>query len=341
MVLKEYLKKYPPLIETHLKKFFKEKRAEAEFNPYVLEIFENIEEYTMRGGKRLRPLLMVVGYKLYGGRKEEEIIKASGSIELVQSYLLIHDDIIDESDLRRNKPTLHKIYERKYNDRKFGESMAIIAGDLASIYAQQILASTSFDDELKYRALMRMASIIETTGYGQVLDVFSSKLKSFDEKDLFLLHEYKTAKYTIEGPLILGAILAGGKEFSMITNYSIPVGIAFQLQDDILGLFGDEESIGKPVTSDLEEGKKTLLVIKAMENEEYREIINRILGKKNITQKELHTVREIVKKTGALDYTLSLARDLVKKGINSLGEIDSEEKMFLKEFAEYVIERKF
>ncbi|MCG1666743.1 MAG: polyprenyl synthetase family protein [Thermoplasmata archaeon] len=341
MVFNEYIKKYAPLIESHLLEFFKSKKKDLEFNPYVLELFNNIEEYTMRGGKRLRPILMIVGYKLYGGKNEEEIIKASCSIEMVQSYLLIHDDVIDESNLRRNKPTLHKIYEKKYNDKKFGDNMAIIAGDLASIYAQQVLDSTSFQTDLKYKAMMKMASIIETTGYGQVIDVFSSKLNDFNEKDLFQLHEYKTAKYTIEGPLILGAILAGGNDFSLINNYSIPVGIAFQLQDDILGLFGDEETIGKPVTSDLEEGKKTLLILKAMEDVRYRDYILNILGKRNISRDELENIREIVRKTGALDYTFSLAKDLVKKGIEALKEIDSDEKLFLKEFAEYVIGRKF
>lgn len=341
MVLQEYMKKYTPMVEKELRSFFDEKRKDASFNPKVLEVLDVIDEYTMRGGKRLRPLLMIVAYRLYGGKNEEEIIKASCSIELIQSYLLIHDDIIDESDMRRKKPTVHRIYEKNYGDRKFGESMAIIAGDLASVYAEEIFERVKIDDGLKYRALIKLASIVETTGYGQVLDVFSSRIEDFDENDLMLLHEYKTAKYTIEGPMILGAILAGGKDFSLISRYSIPVGIAFQLRDDILGLFGTEEEIGKPVTSDLEEGKKTLLILKAMENVNYRGRIQSIIGKKGITAEELEEIRDIVRKTGALDYTYSTARDLVKRGIEALGKIDSEEKMFLKEFAEYVIERKY
>jgi geranylgeranyl diphosphate synthase type I len=341
MVLQEYLKKYPKLVELELNKFLNEKRKDAEFNPKVLEMLEVISEYTLRGGKRLRPVLMIVGYKLYGGREENEIIKASCSIELIQSYLLIHDDIIDESDLRRKRPTVHRIYEEKYGDKKFGENLAIIAGDLANVYAEEVFERVNIDERLKFKALIKLASIVESTGYGQLLDVFSSMLGDFSENDLLLLHEYKTAKYTIEGPLILGAILAGGEDFSMISAYSIPVGIAFQLQDDILGLFGTEETIGKPVTSDLEEGKKTLLILKAMEKDEYREKIRSILGKKGIKMEELESVRKIVRDSGALEYTYSLARELVKKGIEALGSIDSEEKLFLKEFAEYVIERKF
>ncbi|MGC8663022.1 MAG: polyprenyl synthetase family protein [Thermoplasmata archaeon] len=340
MVLNEYLESYPKKVENELKSFF-EKKKQAAIDEKVKEIIEIIEEYTLRGGKRLRPILMIIGYKLSGGKNEREIIVASASIELIQSYLLIHDDIIDESDLRRGKPTLHKIYETIYKDKKYAESMAIIAGDLASVYAQEILDQADFPVERKYRAMLKMAEIVEETGYGQVLDVSSNQREKFGEEELLLLLTYKTAKYTLEGPLIMGAILAGNNDFSMITNYSIPVGIAFQLQDDILGLYGTEEKIGKPVTSDLEEGKKTLLMIKTMENPKYKNEILKLLGKKNISLEELEIVRKIVKDSGALDYTYSLAKDMVSKGIKSLGNIDTQEKLFLKEFADYVIKRNF
>jgi len=340
MVLNEYLAEYPKKIEDEIEKFLNDKKNNA-IDDKIKEVIEIIEEYTLRGGKRLRPILMIIGYKLYGGKDEKEIIKAASSIELIQSYLLIHDDIIDDSDLRRGKPTLHKIYEKIYGDKKFGESMAIIAGDLSSVFAQEILDQTNFPMDKKYLAMVKMAEIVEETGYGQVLDVTSLYRENFGEDELLLLHTYKTAKYTLEGPLIMGAILAGGKDFSMITNYSIPVGIAFQLQDDVLGLYGSEEKIGKPVTSDLEEGKKTLLMIKAMEDAGNKEKISKILGKKNITIEELELVRKIVKESGALDYTYSRAKDLVHRGIKAIEPINTDEKLFLKEFADYVIKRNF
>jgi len=340
MVLNEYLAEYPKKIEDEIEKFLNDKKNNA-IDDKIKEVIEIIEEYTLRGGKRLRPILMIIGYKLYGGKDEKEIIKAASSIELIQSYLLIHDDIIDDSDLRRGKPTLHKIYEKIYGDKKFGESMAIIAGDLSSVFAQEILDQTNFPMDKKYLAMVKMAEIVEETGYGQVLDVTSLYRENFSEDELLLLHTYKTAKYTLEGPLIMGAILAGGKDFSMITNYSIPVGIAFQLQDDVLGLYGSEEKIGKPVTSDLEEGKKTLLMIKAMEDAGNKEKISKILGKKNITIEELELVRKIVKESGALDYTYSRAKDLVHRGIKAIEPINTDEKLFLKEFADYVIKRNF
>ncbi len=338
-MLDEYLKKYAKLVENELEKFFKKKLESVDIDDEIKRMVDVIREYTMRGGKRLRPVLTIVSYKLYGGKNEGEIIKASGSLELIQSYLLIHDDIIDESDLRRGKPTVHKIYS--YNGEKFGRDMAIIAGDLASMYAQEILSTSNFNKEDLVNALYKLSEIVEYTGYGQILDVLSSYRDNFSEDDLLKLHTYKTAKYTIEGPMIIGSMLAGNYDFRMISEYSIPVGIAFQLQDDVLGLFGNEIEIGKPVTSDLEEGKKTLLILKASENENYRNIIGEILGKKNINMEELEKVRKIVRDSGALEYTQKMAEDLVKKGINALGKIDSDEKQFLKEFAEWVIKRKF
>ncbi|MGC8585053.1 MAG: polyprenyl synthetase family protein [Thermoplasmata archaeon] len=340
MVLDEYLNRYPKLVENYLKDFFESKRKELN-DSYILDVFDAIYEYTMRGGKRLRPLLMIVGYKLYGGRNEDEIIKASASIEIVQSYLLIHDDIMDNSDLRRGKPTLHRIFQKNYMDGKTGENLAIIAGDLASMYAYEIFENLDFSADKKLKAILKMTKIIEDTGYGQILDVVSSIRKNFGEDDLFMIHKYKTAKYTIEGPMIMGAILAGSENFDMITNYAIPVGIAFQLQDDILGLFGDEKEIGKPVTSDLEEGKKTLLVLKAMENPKFRETIEKYMGKKNITMDELNEVRNAVKESGSLEYSYKKLYDLVKGAQKAIMPIDTEEKQFLYEFAEYVIKRRY
>ncbi|MGC8995905.1 MAG: polyprenyl synthetase family protein [Thermoplasmata archaeon] len=340
MVLNEYLNKYPKLVENYLREFFEEKKKRLE-DPYIVEVFDAIYEYTMRGGKRLRPLLMIVGYKLYGGEDEEEIIKASASIEIVQSFLLIHDDIMDNSDLRRGKPTIHKIFENKYNNKKLGENLAIIAGDLASMYSYEIFENLNFPEERKIKAMLKMTKIIEDTGYGQILDVLSFFREDFNEKDLLKIHEYKTAKYTIEGPMIMGAILAGSDNFDMITNYAIPVGIAFQLQDDILGLFGDEKEIGKPVTSDLEEGKKTLLIIKAMENEKFKDTIMKYLGKKGITIDELNEVRNAVKESGSLEYSYMKLEELVKIAQESIKPIDNEVKRFLYEFAEYVVKRKY
>jgi geranylgeranyl diphosphate synthase type I len=259
---------------------------------------------------------------------------------------------MDESDLRRGKATVHKIYEKKHLEGgfggrpiKFGESMAIIAGDLADAYAMEILSSSNFPAKLKVKAIHKLNEIIEYTGYGQIIDIYSGVLDEFREEDLLLLHKYKTARYTVEGPIALGMILAGA-DTKGIENYAIPVGIAFQLQDDILGLFGSEEEIGKPVTSDLAEGKKTLLIIKALENadDEERRKIMRALGNPAVTSEQLEEVRDIVRKTGSLDYSRKLAESMVndaKEYLKRMDVKDEEMRSFLLWIADYLIKRSY
>ncbi len=353
MKLDDFLGEYKAKVEEKLRNFFRTKEEELDHWTSI-EALRTIEEYTLRGGKRLRAILMILGYKMYGGEDEEAITEAATSLELIQSYLLIHDDIMDESELRRGKKTVHRIYEDIHlkngfggNPRRFGESMALILGDLANAYAMEILTSSKFPEGLKIDALNKLNEFIEYTGYGQIIDVYSSMLDDFSEDDLLLLHKYKTARYTVEGPLILGAILAGrSEEEEKIRDFAIPIGIAFQLQDDILGLFGEEEKIGKPVTSDLAEGKKTLLIIKALElcNKKDRKKILDSLGNPAVTYGQLEEVREIVRKTGSLNYSVNLARELVNKGKKSLFELkveNEEYRKILRELADYLINRKF
>jgi len=347
----EMMGKYKQEVEEYLREFFNEKKKELE-HWSSREACEILEEYTLRGGKRIRAILMIMGYRLYGGNMGRDIIKAASSLELVQSYLLIHDDIMDESELRRGKKTVHKIYEdihlkRGYggSPKRFGENMGITLGDLANAYALEILSSSNFPADRKIKAIEKLNEIIEYTGYGQIIDIYSGMVEEFREEDLLLLHRYKTARYTIEGPLILGAILAG-ESGKGLENYAIPLGVAFQLHDDILGLFGNEEKLGKPVTSDLAEGKKTLLIIKALENaseEERREIFN-ALGNPAVTMEQLERVREIVKKTGSLDYSIKMATRLIEEGKSALRHLevkDEEARSFLLWLADYIIKRSY
>ena len=346
MDMQEFMKVHKARVEEELRRFFAEKKESVE-HPLFRDAVEVIEEYTLRGGKRIRAILMILGYRLYGG-EGDEIMKAAAALELVQSYFLIHDDIMDESDLRRGKATIHRIYEARArgkvrNPGRFGENSAIIAGDLANIYAIQLFQSSDFPHERKSKALEELLRIMEYTGYGQLIDVYSAIMDEFTERDLLTLHEYKTANYTIYGPLALGAILAGGDP-EVFKDFAIPIGIAFQLQDDILGLFGTEEKIGKPVTSDLAEGKKTLLIIKALENAsgEEKEVINKALGNPEVTLEELEKVREIVRRTGSLDYSRSLAEKLVNDGKRHLEGIKfprDEYRKILMDLADYMIRR--
>ena len=352
MIITDILEYYKEKIELRLKTFLDEKISEAEKISYSSrEIMQYIKEFNLRGGKRIRSVLIIMAYKSLGGKNENAIIDIAASAELMQSFLLIHDDIIDDDDLRRGGPTMHRIYAEKYkgcdNPKKFGENMAIIAGDLLASLGNEIISKSAFDEEKKLKLLQKFNKIIKLTGYGEIIDILSGLKTNVTEQDISKMHKLKTAVYTIEGPLHMGAIAAGASDdqLKILSEYAIPLGMAFQLKDDILGLFGSEEKLGKPADSDIKEGKKTLLILKVLENadKEQKELIGNALGNKNITKTELTKVREIIKKTGSLDYSEILAEKLVKRAKNVIKNSDFEKqgKNFFLEIADYIIKRDY
>nr|CBH37355.1 putative geranylgeranyl pyrophosphate synthetase (GGPP synthetase) (GGPS) [Includes: Dimethylallyltranstransferase; Geranyltranstransferase; Farnesyltranstransferase ] [uncultured archaeon] len=346
---------YQAKINERLGWFFDEKIEEAsKISDYTQEVVVNIKEYTLRGGKRLRPIFLIYGYKCITEDNIDAIIEASISIELMQSYLLIHDDIMDEDELRRGKPTFHIEYENicatLFGDddtRKFGENIAILAGDLLEAYGIDVLTNSRFKEEYITRALQKYAEIVKNVGYGQILDIMSEKKKDITEAEILRIHKLKTASYTIENPLQIGAILAGAVEadLAVMSNYGLPLGLAFQIQDDILGLFGTEEKIGKPVGSDIQEGKKTLLILHALSNcsEKEKGIITSALGNADVTMAEIDTIREIVRETGSLDYSKRLVGEKIEEAIHAIerSNFRAEAKEFLVKIADFVGVRDF
>ncbi|MBU4493102.1 MAG: polyprenyl synthetase family protein [Nanoarchaeota archaeon] len=352
MAIDKILKLYKEKIELRLRNFLDEKIAEAEkISNSSREIMQYIKEFNLRGGKRIRSILIIMAYKSLGGKNENAIIDIAVSAELMNSFLLIHDDIIDDDELRRGGPTMHRIYAKKYksydNPKKFGESMAIIAGDILASLGNEIIFKSDFDEEKKIKLLQKFNKVVKLTCYGEIVDVFSSLRTDVTEEDISKMHKLKTAIYTIEGPLHMGAIAAGAsdEQLKTLTNYAIPLGQAFQIKDDILGMFGSEVKLGKPADSDIKEGKKTLLILKTIENsdKEQKEFIRNALGNKNITKEEMMKIREIVKQTSSLDYSQHLAEKLVKKAKNIIKNSDFEKhgKDFFLKIADYIIKRDY
>ncbi len=349
------LKEWRDLINKELKREFKEHKKRAKkIHSEGVTVIDYLEDYTMRGGKRVRPALIIAGYLGTGGEDLDKLIPASLSIEALQSYLLIHDDIMDEDVLRRGDDTLHKMYEeyhkREFNGErpeKFGENMGIIVGDISNSFAVSQIIRSDFDDRTKIAVMDKFEEIHRHTGYGQVLDVTfnEKKLEDVTEKDVLTVHYLKTSQYTMAGPLELGAIFAGAteKQKEIFRTYGEKAGKAFQVYDDLLGLYGDEEKLGKPIGSDLEEGKKTLLVVKAFErgNKEQKRIIKSSLGKKDITEEEVMKIREIVRETGSYQYSRNLTTKLANEAKEDLDEdvIDPEIVQFLRGLADYIITR--
>ncbi|MGC9444200.1 MAG: polyprenyl synthetase family protein [Candidatus Methanospirareceae archaeon] len=351
----DLLEQYQEQINARLAWFFDAKIEEASgISEHTRDVVAGAKEYTLRGGKRLRPIFCIYGYKCLCAENDGAIFDAAISLELMQSYLLIHDDIMDEDELRRGRRTFHilckELCERQFGRnkaQKFGENVAIVGGDLLESYGAEVLATSAFKSEYVQRALVAYAKIVKNVGYGQILDLTAERKGSFSEDEILTIHHLKTASYTIEGPLHIGALLAGATEadLTVLSNYGIPLGLAFQIQDDILGLFGSEMKTGKPVGSDIREGKKTLLILHALEwcTDADKAVIFNALGNEVVTDEELEAVRAIVKETGSLEYSKERVRELTEKAVATISgsRFRDEAKEFLVKIADFIGRREY
>lgn len=347
--LEEFKKKVDPEIAAYFQRVIEE--AEK-IDRNIASAIRYAEKITMSGGKRARAAFMYYGYLAGGGKERGKITKASVSIELIHSFLLIHDDIIDRDGKRHGVETMHvrygkigKKFLKAKDPEHFGNSMAIIIGDMVGALGNQVIFESRFAPDLIIQALWKLQGIVSMTVVGESEDVYIENRGKAMEKEILRMYENKTAKYTIEGPLHLGAILAGadGKILKILSDYAIPVGIAFQIQDDILGVFGNDGKLGKPVGSDIRQGKQTLLVCKALEKADpsQKKALRNYLGKKDLTRKELNHFRKIIVDTGSLEYAKKLAGNLVSEGKARLEKIkiNREAKDFLTGIADYMINR--
>lgn len=344
MEAKKYLKNYTQKADAVLDEFFAEKKKQAQaISPVAAEMIDRYRKF-MIGGKKLRGAEIKLGYELCDQRSGKEIIKASTCIEIVHSFILIHDDIMDQDALRRGKPTIHKQYEIGHTPH-FGLSMAVDTGDLGMFLAYEALMNTRFPLKNKTNAWKILNKTIIEVAYGQALDMTYESFKKVTKDDVLRVHTHKTATYTVTAPLQIGAVLGGTSKQKLlaIEKFSLPIGIAFQLRDDELGMFSDEKTLGKPADSDLKEGKNTLLFVKALElgNEEQKKFIKYAHGNPNLKLKEVEKVRRIIVDTGALAYSQSLSRRLVEEGKKFIPQVTKDPKLqdTLYNMANFMIER--
>jgi geranylgeranyl diphosphate synthase type I len=345
---------YKRVVEKELNGFFDDKIRRAKLvDSSAAEMLELLKEYTLRGGKRIRAALIYFGYRCFSDKNLKEVVKASICAELIQTAVLIHDDLIDQDSLRRKGPTLHISYEnigRKNNFKgdpaHFGASMSIIAGDAGYALANEILAKINIKNRYKVKAIEKFNYILRQVIYGQGLDILSEQ-KEVTESDIEKIHHLKTATYTVQGPLHIGALLAGArkKHLDLLSGYALPLGKAFQLQDDILGMFGDEAKIGKPVGSDVKQGKKTLLILKALEkgSDKQKVFIKRHLGNARISKQQLEEFRKIIVDTGSLNYSKKLIKSLLDKSRNIIlkAKLKPYGKKFLLDLAGFMEKREY
>ncbi|MEV2248384.1 polyprenyl synthetase family protein [Streptomyces sp. NPDC049970] len=245
--------------------------------------------------RRAVDTLCVAGWEAAGGTgAPEPVLRAAASLEMFHAFALIHDDIIDASDTRRGRPTVH---------RQVSTEAAILIGDLALVLADDLLHSGGLTPAQLAAALPIANTLHADTVYGQYLDISHAKQHTISLDQALAITRYKTTKYTIEGPLLLAAALAGADDtlLSTLTAYGIPVGEAFQLRDDLLGVFGNPHHTGKPSLDDLREGKATVLMALALQraDQAQRRILRHHVGKPNLDHDGADQVRGVLTDTGA------------------------------------------
>jgi len=318
----------------------------AELDPRLVDPIEALRRLVLGGGKRLRPAFCHWGFVAGGGDPADPVVVDAGAAyELLQAFALVHDDVMDGSGRRRAAPTVHRWFEAIHDEagwrgegRRFGEGVAILVGDLAHVYADQLLPVGPPDVAAIWDELRIELNI------GQYLDVLGTARRDLDPVAARRIARYKSGKYTIERPLHLGAALAGrfGDLGAALSAYGDPLGEAFQLRDDILGVFGDEAVVGKPVGDDLREGKPTLLLAIAAErcNPAERELLD-LVGTPDLAPGDVTRLQELFVSTGALAEVEATIDQLSERAVAALAEapVPDVARRALTELAPFVARR--
>jgi geranylgeranyl diphosphate synthase type I len=313
-------------IERELLKFVQEIDKTYSLSKISPLLFKHIKDFVLRDGKRIRPMLFIIGYKGFSNKIAGNLFTTALAIELLHDFLLVHDDIIDKSDTRRGKPSMHAMFNNylaKNKDARFsGQDLAIIVGDV--MYAMAIHAFLSIKEKTprKEKALKKFIMAAMLTGSGEFIELIhgSNDIMKISKKDILRVYDYKTAYYTFSSPLSTGAILAGASQSQVdkLFNYGKYLGRAFQIKDDVLSMFGDENKIGKSSLTDIKESKKTLLLWHAYNKSSKKDksSINNILAKEDANKHDLSRLRNIMIKAGSLEYANKEISRLIKNADN-------------------------
>ncbi len=312
----------------------------------------------LAAGKRLRPAFCYWGWRAAGGQDCPEILATAAALELLQASALVHDDVIDASDTRRGQPAVHRRFASWHAEaaqsgsaERFGTGAAILLGDLLLTWANEMYWSGGLAPGVLHRGAPVWATLQTELGVGQFLDLLSQVNGSTSVADALRVITYKTAKYTTERPLELGAMLASSvaraPESAAVTGtlarYGAPLGIAFQLRDDVLGVFGNPARTGKPVGGDISEGKQTVLMAVARQRASPLQAatLDRYLGDRSLTGDAVAEVQAVVTDTGALAECENLIAACRKEGVAALdgAPIAAEARAALTALADIITDR--
>jgi len=323
--LKKELDSYAKLAEKEISRYIKE---------FPDELYAPMRDLFGRGGKRIRPALCMISCEAVGGKKED----AAAMIEMIHNFTLVHDDIADKSELRRGKPCLH---------HKYGLGTAINCGDGIFSRAYEVLGDAVGDMEAKKakRIIKGLSAYVTRVCEGQALDIAWAEQKKWEitEKDYFNMIERKTGAL-MAASCEMGGIIADAteKQIAALGEFGMDIGISFQIHDDVLNLRGDVKKYGKEIGGDINEGKRTLMVIYTLSvctDHEKKRLVH-ILDKERNSQPEIREAISLLNKYGSVDRAAKMAKEIIEEGGKGLCALpDSPAKKLLKRIADYMIER--
>jgi geranylgeranyl diphosphate synthase type I len=290
-----------------------------------------IKEYLIRQGKRVRSTLFVVSYLGYAKTPKPGLYNSALALELLHNFMLIHDDIIDRSALRRGKPAMHTMLDSHlaaFRNLKFnGSDLGIVIADVIYAMAVDAFLEIKENPAQKEAALKKFLEAAIFTGSGEFIEMLAGA-KPIDKisiNEIYKIYDLKTAYYTFCSPLTIGALLAGApsSQISGLIEYGIDVGRAFQINDDILDMFATETQTGKSAMTDIKESKKTVLIWHAFRKAAPRDrrIMQQIFDKSRINKTDLQKVRAIVQSSGSLAFARRQIKTLVSKALRTADKL--------------------
>lgn len=339
-------------INQRLEKFFTAKqRQAAKIDHQYEDLIGKMQDLIVRGGKRMRPYLAYLGYAGSGGQDSEKLLDAALALEVLHNFLLIHDDIMDRDFHRYGGLNIAGLYKRQFGEQfedhqseHLGSGLALLAGDINLSFVYDIITTSDFDATTRLELIKQVNQIIFIEGGGQQLDFLAPLRQMVEEADLFKIYEYKSGRYSIQMPLEFGVCCSGAKAIDF-SDFARPVGISFQLADDLLGMYGDEAQTGKPVLSDLREGKRTVLMMHGLRqgSEAQKRILQQHLGNPAADMDDLEETRNVLNDIGARSYVQELCQKMVTEAKASLQQLplQDEVKVTLGNLSDFIIKRNF
>ncbi|HEX6351923.1 polyprenyl synthetase family protein [Actinophytocola sp.] len=325
-------------VEAVLRRYLTERRADL---PELAQTFatavDTLSDFALRGGKRIRPTFAWWGWRAAGGAASgpdaEAVLTAVSALELIQTCALVHDDLMDASELRRGNPTVHVRFAEAHRagawlgePERFGMAAAILLGDLALAWADDMFTGAPLSEDMRQAARAPWLAMRAEMFAGQYLDVLAQAEGDESEDRALGVARLKTAAYTVERPLHMGVALAGAEAdtITAVRRFGTDIGVAFQLRDDLLGVYGDTEVTGKPAGDDLREGKRTLLVSLGLRYAEAAgrhadaKLLRGALGDPNLKRHTVEQVRALLVEVGAVDELERRIETLTTSGMAAL-----------------------